>query len=81
MRIINLITANSTKLLLMLFGVLISLLVAWNNRLTRKNQTLLINNQVKDKTIKIQTKVLDVAQNHKDTDFNGIIKRMQDEHL
>jgi|GEM_PF-3805218 len=69
------------KSYLFLGGLLGIFLLGRNSTLAKENDKLKIIIEDKDKLIKIQSKVLNAAQNNKPADLNTSIKRMRQKEL
>ena len=56
-------------------------ILKWNKDLSLENNNLIKDNLTKDKIVEIQNKVINVTQNTKTTDFDGIIDLMRKDKL
>ncbi len=72
---------NLKEIGVLTFGIFSFLLLRSNRHLKEQNEILDGRLQVTEKIIDIQRKVIDVTENTKPSDFDGNIKRMQDDKL
>lgn len=72
---------NLREIGVLIFGIIAFLTLRSNKHL--KEQNKILDEQLQDNTkiIDIQQKVIDVTENTKPSDFDGNIKRMQDDKL
>lgn len=72
---------NLKEIGVLIFGIIAFLTLRSNKHL--KEQNKILDEQLQDNTkiIDIQQKVIDVTENTKPSDFDGNIKRMQDDKL
>lgn len=72
---------NLKEISVLIFGIFSFLFLRSNRHL--KEQNKILDKQLQDNTklIDIQAKVIDVTENTKPSDFDGNIKRMQDDKL
>lgn len=72
---------NLKEIGVLIFGIIAFLTLRSNKHL--KEQNKILDEQLQDnaKIIDIQQKVIDVTENTKPSDFDGNIKRMQDDKL
>lgn len=72
---------NLREIGVLIFGIIAFLTLRSNKHL--KEQNKILDEQLQDnaKIIDIQQKVIDVTENTKPSDFDGNIKRMQDDKL
>ena len=72
---------NLKEIGILTFGLFSLLTLNANRNLKKKNNDLQEQLQDTTKIIDIQQKVIDVTENTKPSDFDGNIKRMQDDKL
>lgn len=72
---------NLKEIGVLIFGIIAFLTLRSNKHLKEQNKILDEQLQNNTKIIDIQQKVIDVTENTKPSDFDGNIKRMQDDKL
>lgn len=72
---------NLKEIGVLVFGIFSLLLLRSNRNLKEQNEILDGRLQITEKIVDIQRKVINVTENTKPSDFDGNIKRMQDDKL